>query len=117
MKTDLKLQRRDTPHYLKNKRVNLTSEPDEAAAAILSQVLAKTKEASKPKDNIRIDRVRSCQRLKHHQYQYMMLMLHFNTTSFTHQPMANNSFFIKVNCVLFYFAAEHKSFMLIIITT
>lgn len=62
-KTDLKLQRRDTPHYLKNKRVNLTSEPDEAAAAILSQVLAKTK-AQPPKDNIRKDRVRSCQRLK-----------------------------------------------------
>ena len=67
-KTDLKLQRRDTPHYLKNKRVNLSSEPDEAAAAILSQVLAKTKETPKPKENIGFDRVRSCHSLKgHHQ--------------------------------------------------
>ncbi len=57
-KTDLKLQRRDTPHYLKNKRVDLKAEPDEATAALLSQVLAKTKQTHS-KDNVRIDRVRS----------------------------------------------------------
>ncbi|XP_033640384.1 protein scribble homolog isoform X10 [Asterias rubens] len=41
-KTDLKLHRRDTPHYLKNKRVNLSEEPDELTTALLTQVLART---------------------------------------------------------------------------
>lgn len=40
-KSDLKLHRRDTPHYLKNKRINLTSQTDDEAAALIHQVLAK----------------------------------------------------------------------------
>ncbi|XP_038051485.1 protein scribble homolog isoform X3 [Patiria miniata] len=40
--TDLKLHRRDTPHYLKNKRVNLNEEPDQMTTQLLNQVLART---------------------------------------------------------------------------
>lgn len=46
-KSDLKLHRRDTPHYLKNKRINLTSQTDDEAAALIHQVLAK---ASSPQN-------------------------------------------------------------------
>ncbi|XP_072175849.1 uncharacterized protein [Diadema setosum] len=39
---DVRLHRRDTPHYLKNKRVNMMGEPDEETAALLEKVLARS---------------------------------------------------------------------------
>ncbi|XP_022109604.1 protein scribble homolog isoform X3 [Acanthaster planci] len=56
-KTDLKLHRRDTPHYLKNKRVNLNEEPDEKTTALLNQVLARTAAEQAQREQPKYDRL------------------------------------------------------------
>lgn len=63
-KTDLKLHRRDTPHYLKNKRVNLSEEPDELTTALLTQVLARTAAEQAKKEQPSYERVRDSYKSK-----------------------------------------------------
>nr|XP_054756792.1 protein scribble homolog isoform X2 [Lytechinus pictus] len=43
---DIRLHRRDTPHYLKNKRVDMVGEPDAETAALLEKVIARNSVSS-----------------------------------------------------------------------
>ncbi|XP_041465950.1 protein scribble homolog isoform X4 [Lytechinus variegatus] len=43
---DIRLHRRDTPHYLKNKRVDMVGEPDAETTALLEKVIARNSVSS-----------------------------------------------------------------------